>query len=164
MLVSDRTFWKYLKKGDLDIKPLVAEHVQPASVDLTLGNTLLILGNHMEVEVKDGYTVLPGEFLLASTYEEIYVSPRFAGRVEGKSSLGRLGLLVHVTAGFIDPGFRGKITLELANLSKEPVKLRPNQKICQITFLHMDKKVARPYGSKGLGSKYQGQDTVTGAR
>ena len=164
MLVSDTTFWKYLRQGELDIKPLVAEHVQPASVDLTLGNKLLILGNHMEVEVKDGYTVLPGEFLLASTYEEIYVSPRFAGRVEGKSSLGRLGLLVHVTAGFIDPGFRGKITLELANLSKEPVKLRPNQKICQITFLHMDKKVARPYGSKGLGSKYQGQDTVTGAR
>lgn len=162
MLVSDKNFWKYLKKGELEVRPLFWGNVQPASVDLTLDKEIMILGNHMAVDIKpEGYSVLPGEFLLASTSEEIYVSSKFAARVEGKSSLGRLGLMVHVTAGFIDPGFRGKITLEIVNLSREPVKITAGQKVCQLTFLHMDKRVARPYGTRGLGSRYQGQTKVT---
>lgn len=164
MLVSDRSFWVYRMAGMLGVEPLTAANVQPASIDLTLGDEIIREDGEKVQIGSEPYNIWPGELLLATTAEEVYCGPMFAGRIEGKSSLGRRGLLVHVTAGFIDPGFKGKITLEMVNLSHSPISLTVGQKCCQVTFLHMDSVVDRPYGSRSLGSKYQNQTTVTGAR
>ena len=114
---------------------------------------------------EDGCVILqPGDFLLGTTEEYIEICDALAARVEGKSSLGRAGLIPHAAAGFIDPGFKGRITLEISNLAPLPIRLCKGMKIGQIAFLPLSSKAARPYGSKGLGSKYQGQMDATPAR
>jgi dCTP deaminase len=151
----------------LDIDPFTPEHINPASVDLTLSPIVCTMRPTSEVidvaKVLDGYgvrvdmsrnhgrayTLSPGEFLLGATNEVITLPATLAARVEGKSSIGRLGVAVHITAGFIDPGFSGSITLEIANLSRRPVLLRPNMRICQIAFTPMDATPARTYDQTG---------------
>lgn len=128
--------------------------IQPASVDLRLSPQIIYKGIPGRVK-DDKYVMTPGQFVFGSTIERIEVPPDLAARVEGKSSLGRVGLMVHVTAGFIDPGFRGNITLELKNLSDEPITLEVGMPISQVCFLEVFGKVLRPYGSEELGSKYQ---------
>lgn len=165
-------------------KPIVIEPrpedfcFQAASVDLTLGNEFQMynaFGGDLDpvappklriIYVKDGcrYFLEPSRFVLAATRERIAVPDDLVARVEGKSSLGRLGLLVHVTAGFIDPGYRGVITLELRNLNMRPIVLRPGMRISQLCFESMTSKAGRPYGSDGLCSKYQDSETVVSAR
>lgn len=166
MILSDRGWQRAIMTGEARIEPLVRANIQPASVDLTLsgdfawpdGTTTTLTEDDPEL------MLVPSDFVLASTAEWVEFGPELAGRVEGKSSMGRRGLLVHCTAGFIDPGFKGQITLELANVGTTPVRLRLGQKICQITALRLDQPAERPYGSDGLGSRYQGQTGATTAR
>lgn len=179
---------------DLKIDPLDEAQVQPASVDLKLSDEFIrmrdpyrpgpggavpgyyvqeqpidlddIKGTHnLTVEEKTEEFVLgPGEFALASTEERVGLSDKLVARVEGKSSLGRIGLLIHATAGFIDPGFEGKITLEIYNLNRLPMVLRAGKPICQLSVMMLTTPAENPYGSSALNSKYQGQTTVTGSR
>lgn len=144
MILSDSAIREELTKGSLVIKPNPLDKaIQPASVDLHLESNWL------------GHSLDPGEFFLSSTLEWIEIPHYLAARVEGVSSLARNGLLVHATAGFIDPGFRGNITLELKNISSDIISLLPGMRISQICFLKVEGNVLRPYGSEGLGSKYQ---------
>lgn len=163
MLVSDTEFPRLRETNEIGIEPFNHDHLQPASYDMTLGAELLLDGAFPHT-IDGEYVMAPGQFLLATTIEEVRLNARFAGRVEGKSSLGRKGLLVHVTAGFIDPGFRGRITLELKNLSESPIVLKVGQKIAQMTWIYMDRVTLRPYGHAELNSKYQDQTTVTASR
>ena len=158
-------------------------YLQPASLDLTLGRYGLFPNDRLsgictwnpeDIEYTkvdllthgpdSWWTLQPGEFMLATTEEVVGLSSYVLGYVDGRSSLGRLGLLVHCSAGFIDPGFKGRITLELKNVSHQRLQIQPGQKIAQISFGMLDQPCRRPYGSEGLGSHYQGQDDVTGAR
>lgn len=169
--------------GDLVIDPLNKAAIQPASVDLTLGDEFMlwpspafrgiidmaetarhapkmdrvIVGNGM------GFDVLPGQFVLATTKETVGLADGFCARVEGRSSIGRFGLMVHATAGFIDPGFKGKITLEMYNLSPHKIRVYPGQSICQIAVSIMSGPAQRPYGA-ARDSKYHGQAGVTPSR
>lgn len=165
MMLSDASIVEMLAKGYLVIEPKPLDRqLQPASVDLTLGDEMLSPYENRPTRLKDFYTVLPGECVLGATREYIEIPTDLVGRVEGKSSLGRTFLMVHSTAGFIDPGFRGRLTLELVNLSRVPIVLTAGQPIAQISFTMTDQQVARPYGSPGLGSRYQDQSGVTAAR
>lgn len=174
MILSDKTIWEELEAGRIVIDPLGEGCVQPSSVDLHLDQYFRVFRNHSIrvidvkeaqedltelVEVKAGEALIlhPGEFVLGSTSETIGVPDDLVGRLEGKSSLGRLGLLIHSTAGFVDPGFQGHVTLELSNVANLPITLYPGMKIGQISFLRMTSSAVRPYGSGELGSKYQGQ-------
>ena len=158
----------------LGIEPYDAEMVQPSSVDVRLDKFFRVFNNsrytHIdpkeempdltsEVEVADGdaFVLHPGEFVLGATLEKFTLPANLAGRLEGKSSLGRLGLLTHSTAGFIDPGFSGHITLELSNTANLPITLWPNMKVGQLAIFQMSSPAEAPYGSGALGSKYQGQ-------
>lgn len=178
MIVSDGTIKRYLREGVLTIDPIEDDQVQPSSVDLRLDNSFRIFNRHdKEVidpyETHDGLTqsvhveddrifvLHPGEFVLASTLETVSLSANLAGQLGGKSSLGRLGLVIHATAGFIDPGFRGRITLELSNVATMPIRLRPRMKIAQISFWQLDRRCERPYGHPDLGSKYMDQTEAT---
>lgn len=181
-LLSDHSLRHLLLTGQLRIDPLNHDAVQPASVDLKLGDEFqpvtqpslspleaIDLANIKPVEsdvfkMPSGYLLSPRQFVLGTTLERIKVPSNIAGRVEGKSSLGRLGLLTHCTAGFIDPGFEGQITLELYNLSANPIILRPGLYICQVAFTFLDHPADYPYGDKALNSKYQGQTGVTASR
>lgn len=188
MLADTRIRWA-IEEGWLSFDPPLKDvQIQPASVDLTLGPTFveftqpLVGPNGIEaidptlqvppgwtvtygVLAGDGYyTLKPGAFVLATTIEKVSIGPTIAARVEGKSSLGRLGLVVHATAGFIDPGFTGNITLELTNFNPRPIILRLGMKICQLSFYKMEGRVARPYGHPDLNSKYQGQIGTTTSR
>jgi dCTP deaminase len=149
--------------------------IQSASVDLTLSNEFLRFPRSGTLSavappdlVRDDvpwdtlYVLEPGGFVLGCTVEKVQVPVDLIARVEGKSSLGRIGLMVHVTAGFIDPGFRGRITLELRNLNKLPIELHPGMRVSQIIFETVEGQVLRPYGTKGLGSKYQDSEGVRG--
>jgi dCTP deaminase len=155
--------------------------VQPASVDVRLGDSFRVFHNHRvavldildrpsnlseEVRVEAGghFIIHPGEFCLAATLEQVALPDDIVARIEGKSSLGRIGLIVHATAGFCDPGWHGTLTLELNNLSRIPIKLYPGMKIAQLSFLALDQPALRPYGHKELGSHYQGQVTATESR
>lgn len=143
------------------IEPWTDAHVQPASVDLVLGNELLVRGENLyNFEGKDA-VIQPGVFMLGSTVERITVPNGFAARVEGKSSWGRKGLLVHATAGFIDPGFEGQITLELYNLNNETLFIPEGSRICQITYLLLTNAARYLYGAPELDSHYQGQTGPT---
>lgn len=180
MILTDHELRRALQEGDFSIDPFPPDEcIQPASVDLHLGRSILayVGGRNLEIgepvpsrdlfeeEIPvDGYALSPGEFLLASTLETVRVGTALVMRVEGKSSIGRLGLLVHATAGFIDPGFEGRITLELFNANSVPIILRPEVRICQVCLTPLFGKVDRPYGSPGLGSHYQGQDGPTAPR
>lgn len=152
----------YTKEYGGIVEPWNDGHLQPASIDLTLGNGFIVNGVKQVLDTGDAYALAPGEFILGTTHEIVYVPNGYAARVEGRSSWGRKGLLVHATAGFIDPGFRGKITLEMKNLMQtETLRLPVGERLCQITFMQCVSPSNRPYGSPGLGSHYQGQSEVT---
>jgi dCTP deaminase len=174
MILSDRTVRKLLANGHLTLEPIEDDQIQPASVDVRLGREIRVFRNHT-AEAIDPYTAQPeltevialaegqpfvlhpGEFVLGTTVERIGLPDDIVARVDGKSSLGRWGVLIHATAGFIDAGFQGQITLELSSVATLPVRLWPGMKIGQISFMRLDEPVERPYGHPELGSKYQGQ-------
>ncbi len=184
MILSDSDIKKFLKEGKIKIIGMKDPDVQiqPSSVDLRLGNEFRIFktirkgfidpirDNPEEytelVYVEDGepFILHPGEFILGVTKERIELSDDVVARVEGRSSLGRLAILIHATAGYIDPGFRGRITLELSNVGKMPVALYPGMRICQISFELLSSKAEMPYGHKLRDSKYQNQESVTTSR
>ncbi|MEI8127128.1 MAG: dCTP deaminase [Actinomycetota bacterium] len=181
MVLSDRSITQALAEGRILIDPLGEGCIQPSSVDLHVDQLFRVFRNHSRrvIDVKEDLEDLtelidvgptdplilhPGEFLLGSTVETVGLPDDLVGRLEGKSSLGRLGLLIHSTAGFIDAGFRGHITLELSNVANLPITLYPGMKIGQISFFEMTTPADRPYGSAGLGSKYHGQRGPTPSR
>ncbi|CAB4876801.1 unannotated protein [freshwater metagenome] len=181
MLLSDRDIRKELSDGRVGVEPFDEAMIQPSSVDVRLDKFFRVFENHKysvidpsieqpeltrEVIAEDGehFILHPGEFVLASTYEVITLPDDIAGRLEGKSSLGRLGLLTHSTAGFIDPGFSGHITLELSNVANLPVKLFPGMKIGQLCLIKLSSPAEHPYGSAIYASRYQGQRGPTPSR
>jgi dCTP deaminase len=184
VILSDRTIREELAAGRIVLDPFDESLVQPASVDVRLDRYFRVFLNHtmavidvkqnleeltrlVEIPESDpdrAFILHPGEFVLGSTLERTALPADMVGRVEGKSSLGRLGLLIHSTAGFIDPGFDGHITLELSNVASLPITLYPGMKIGQISFLRMTTPADVPYGSGVLGSKYQGQRGPTPSR
>ena len=174
MLLSDKDIRDAIDNGRLGIEPFAPELIQPSSVDVRIDKYFRVFNNskytHIdpkrempdlttEVEVPDDepFVLHPGEFVLAATLEKFTLPNDLAGRLEGKSSLGRLGLLTHSTAGFIDPGFSGHITLELSNVANLPITLWPGMKVGQMAMFKMSSPAEVPYGSGALGSKYQGQ-------
>ncbi|GAB3076807.1 dCTP deaminase [Corynebacterium aquatimens] len=174
MLLSDRDIRSAIDDGRLGIDPFDAAMVQPSSIDVRLDNLFRVFNNSrythidpkeempdlttlVEVGTDEPFVLHPGEFVLASTLETFTLPADLAGRLEGKSSLGRLGLLTHSTAGFIDPGFCGHITLELSNVANLPITLWPGMKVGQLALFTMTSPAETPYGSGALGSKYQGQ-------
>ena len=187
MILSDRTLREQLTAGRIVIDPLDETLIQPSSIDVRISNLFRVFRNHTRgvIDVKQDLTDLteliempasldgndtaafmlhPGEFVLGSTLERVGVPGDLVGRVEGKSSLGRLGLMIHSTAGFIDAGFDGHITLELANVASLPITLYPGMKIGQISFMEMTSPADKPYGQGATGSKYQGQRGPTPSR
>jgi dCTP deaminase len=181
MILSDRSIREAVADDRIGIEPFEDALVQPSSVDVRLDRLFRVFRNHTagvidvkkdltglteEVEIDgDGVFMLhPGEFVLGSTLERVRVPDDLVARIEGKSSLGRLGLLIHSTAGFIDAGFDGHITLELANVASLPITLYPGMKIGQISFMQMTSPADRPYGKGASGSKYQGQRGPTPSR
>jgi dCTP deaminase len=181
VLLSDRDIRKELSDGRVGVEPFDEAMIQPSSVDVRLDKFFRVFENHKysvidpsieqpeltrEVVAEDGehFILHPGEFVLASTYEVITLPDDIAGRLEGKSSLGRLGLLTHSTAGFIDPGFSGHITLELSNVANLPVKLFPGMKIGQLCLIKLSSPAEHPYGSAIYASRYQGQRGPTPSR
>lgn len=165
MLLSDRSIREVLTQRAL-IDPLPDDRrIQPASVDLLLGNEFELDGWKTCTMSEGGIFFLePGEFALAHTVETICLPTDLAARVEGKSTFGRRGLLIHATAGFIDPGFRGQVTLELANIGQMSIGIQVGEPIAQICFYQLTTRAERPYGDERLGSKYQGQTGATSAR
>jgi dCTP deaminase len=181
MVLSDRSIKEALEKGRLIIEPLGDDCVQPSSVDLHVDQYFRVFRNHSQriIDVREAQEDLtelidvgpdapmilhPGEFMLGSTTERVGLPDDIVGRLDGKSSLGRLGLVIHSTAGFIDAGWDGHITLELSNVANLPITLYPGMKIGQISFFEMTTSADRPYGSSGLGSKYHGQRGPTPSR
>ena len=181
MLLSDRDIRAEIAANRVGVEPFEEAMIQPSSVDVRLDKFFRVFENHKysvidpsteqaeltrEVisEGDEPFILHPGEFVLASTYEVITLPDDIAGRLEGKSSLGRLGLLTHSTAGFIDPGFSGHITLELSNVANLPVKLFPGMKIGQLCLIKLSSPAEHPYGSEKYGSRYQGQRGPTASR
>jgi len=173
MILSDKDIKRYLDEGRISISPYEPKNLQPASVDLRLDRTFLIFDvvNHHVIDVRepvdnlmrrveiDGHAPFilhPGEFALGATYEEVGVGNDVVGRLEGKSSLGRLGIIIHATAGYLDPGNKLKLTLELTNIGSLPVKLYWKMPIAQMSFCPLSSACETPYGSRSLGSKYFG--------
>jgi dCTP deaminase len=180
-VLSDGTIARLVGEGRIRIDPWDPDLVQPASVDLRLGDSFRVFHNHRasaidlrhppdnlteEVVVPEGesFIIHPGEFCLGRTLEWVELPDDIVARIEGKSSLGRLGLIVHATAGFCDPGWQGTLTLELNNLTRVPIKLYPGLEIAQLSFMTLDRPALRPYGSPDLGSHYQGQRAATASR
>ena len=174
MILSDRTLREHIADGRIIIEPFDEHAVQPSSIDVRISHLFRVFRNYTArvIDVKHDMTTLtepieladdgvfmlhPGEFVLGSTLERIGVPDDLVGRIEGKSSLGRLGLIIHSTAGFIDAGFDGHITLELTNIATLPITLYPGMKIGQVSFMQMTTPADNPYGSGARGSKYQGQ-------
>ena len=181
MVLSDNSLHEQLRAGRIIIEPFDEQCVQPSSIDVKVGNLFRVFRNHTTgiIDVKqdleeltelinipdDGVFMLhPGEFVLGSTLERVALPDDLVARIEGKSSLGRLGLLIHSTAGFIDAGFDGHVTLELANVASLPITIYPGMKIGQISFMQMTTPADRPYGKGATGSKYQGQRGPTPSR
>ncbi len=187
MILSDRTLREQLAAGRIVIDPLDESLIQPSSIDVRISNLFRVFRNHTApvIDVKldqtemteliempvdelgvgaEPFMLHPGEFVLGSTLERVAVPEDLVARVEGKSSLGRLGLLIHSTAGFVDAGFDGHITLELANVASLPITLYPGMKIGQVSFMHMTTPAEHPYGKGAQGSKYQGQRGPTPSR
>lgn len=172
-MLSDNEILDRIRSGRIEVNPFNKSMLQPASLDLRLDRHFKTLRSGStyidpaedQAELWSGETVgdgdwtliYPHEFVLASTYEKVTLDAQHAARFEGKSSLGRQGLLTHITAGFIDPGFSGHITLELSNVTESPIKLYPGMKIGQICFIRLDTPATTPYGASSLGSHYQGQ-------
>lgn len=181
MLLSDRDIRAEMADGRVSLEPYDVAMVQPSSVDIRLDRFFRVFENHryphidpmadqpdltraVEPEGDEPFILHPGEFVLGSTYEVISLPDDIAARLEGKSSLGRLGLLTHSTAGFIDPGFSGHVTLELSNVATLPIKLWPGMKIGQLCFFRLSSPAEHPYGSEKYGSRYQGQRGPTPSR
>ena len=181
MLLSDRDIRAELAAGRIALEPLDLAMVQPSSIDVRLDRYFRLFDNHkypfidpaedqpdlthlVEVDPDQPFILHPGEFVLGSTYELITLPDDVAARLEGKSSLGRLGLLTHSTAGFVDPGFSGHVTLELSNVATLPIKLWPGMKIGQLCFIKLSSPTERPYGSSEYSSRYQGQRGPTASR
>lgn len=176
VILSDADMLSAIHDGVIGIDPFDPSMVQPASIDLRLGDGFRHMTSGPEsIDIRDmsDYTqdvttgslqLYPGEFVLAHTLETVSVPDTMAAKVEGKSSLGRIGLLLHATAGFIDPGFHGTVTLELSVVAPRALVLHPGMAIGQICFFKLSNAAQRPYGSAGLGSRYQGQSTPTAAR
>lgn len=179
--LSDGTIRRLVEEGRLVVRPWDPDMVQPSSVDLRLGTSFRVFHNHRvtaidlrdppqglteEVTVAEDepFVIHPGEFCLGRTDEWVELPDDIVARVEGKSSLGRLGLIVHATAGFVDPGWKGTLTLELNNLTRVPIKLWPGLPIAQLSFMTLDRPAETPYGSPQLGSHYQGQVAATESR
>ncbi len=187
VILSDRSLREQIEAGRIVIDPLDESLIQPSSLDVRISNLFRVFRNHTRgvLDVKEDLSELteliempvdadgvgdepfmlhPGEFVLGSTLERVAMPDDLVGRVEGKSSLGRLGLLIHSTAGFVDAGFDGHITLELANVASLPITLYPGMKIGQVSFMQMTSPADQPYGSGAAGSKYQGQRGPTPSR
>ena len=181
MLLSDQDLRKELESGRLKVEPLDPAMLQPSSIDIRLDRYFRVFDNSRYTHIdpqqqQDELTTLvepvddepfvlhPGEFVLGSTFEKVSLPDDLAGRLEGKSSLGRLGLLTHSTAGFIDPGFSGHITLELSNVANLPITLWPGMKIGQLCLFQLTSAAEHPYGSQRAGSRYQGQRGPTPSR
>ena len=181
MLLSDRDIRAELASGRVVLEPHEPTMVQPASVDVRIDRWFRLFDNHrypvidpaqeqpeltrlIEVGPDEPFVLHPGEFVLASTYEVVTLPDDIAARLEGKSSLGRLGLLTHSTAGFIDPGFSGHVTLELSNVATLPVMLWPGMKIGQLCFFRLSSPAEAPYGTAAPGSRYHGQRGPTASR
>ncbi|MGI8922031.1 MAG: dCTP deaminase [Solirubrobacteraceae bacterium] len=180
-VLSDASIIRLIEDGRIRVDPWDRELVQPASLDVRLGSSFRVFHNHRasaidlrqppvnlteEVTIGDEepFVIHPGEFCLGATQEWVELPDDVVARIEGKSSLGRLGLIVHATAGFCDPGWQGTLTLELNNLTRVPIVLAPGLKIAQLSFMTLDRPALRPYGSSGLGSHYQGQRAATASR
>jgi dCTP deaminase len=180
-VLSDGTIRRLVEAGRIVIEPWDPGLVQPASVDLRLGDSFRVFHNHRvtaidlrdpptnlteEVVIREGepFAIHPGEFALGRTLETVAIPDDVVARIEGKSSLGRLGLIVHATAGFVDPGFTGSLTLEITNLTRVPIKLYAGLPIAQLSFMGLDAAAEHPYGSEALGSHYQGQVAATESR
>ena len=181
MLLSDRDILDQIDAGRIALDPYDASMIQPASIDVRIDRFFRQFDNHkyamidpaqeqpeltreITVDPDQPYMLHPGEFVLASTYEQVTLPDDIAARLEGKSSLGRLGLLTHSTAGFIDPGFQGHVTLELSNVATLPIKLWPGMKIGQLCFFNLSSAAELPYGSKEYQSRYFGQRGPTASR
>lgn len=181
MLLSDGDIRAEIRAGRVGLLPYDEEMVQPSSVDVRLDRWFRVFENHkyaqidprleqpdltrlIEPEGDEPFVLHPGEFVLGSTYEMVTLPDDIAGRLEGKSSLGRLGLLTHSTAGFIDPGFSGHVTLELSNVATLPILLYPGMKIGQLCLIRLSSPAEFPYGSTKVGSRYQGQRGPTPSR
>ena len=181
MLLSDRDIKAEINAGRIGLEPFAPEMVQPSSVDVRIDRYFRLFDNHkypyidpaedqpeltrlIEIPQDEPFILHPGEFVLGSTYEKVSLADTVAARLEGKSSLGRLGLLTHSTAGFIDPGFTGHVTLELSNVATLPIKLWPGMKIGQLCFFQLSSPAERPYGSSQYSSRYQGQRGPTASR
>ena len=171
-VLSDATILELVENGRITIDPWDPGLVQPASVDLRLGDSFRVFHNHRAsaIDLREppaGLTeevVIKAEFCLGRTLEWVELPDDIVARIEGKSSIGRLGLIVHATAGFCDPGWQGTLTLELNNLTRIPIKLYPGLPIAQLSFMALDRPALRPYGSPELGSHYQGQRAATESR
>ncbi len=180
-VLSDGTIRRLVADGHVRIDPWDDAMVQPASVDLRLGTSFRVFHNHritaidladpprnltehVEVEDDESFVIHPGEFVLGRTQEHVELPNDIVARIEGKSSLGRLGLIVHATAGFVDPGFKGTLTLEITNLTRVPIILWPGKPIAQLSFMALDRPAERPYGHPDLGSHYHGQVEATESR
>ncbi|WP_308466615.1 dCTP deaminase [Rathayibacter soli] len=181
MLLSDRDIKVELNAGRIALHPYDPDMLQPSSIDVRIDRYFRLFDNHkypfidpaedqpelthlVEVDTDQAFILHPGEFVLGSTYEQVSLPDDVAARLEGKSSLGRLGLLTHSTAGFIDPGFTGHVTLELSNVATLPIKLWPGMKIGQMCFFRLSSAAEHPYGSGAYSSRYQGQRGPTASR
>ena len=181
MVLSDRSIRRLVEQGRIGIEPYEPELMQPSSLDVRVDRYFRVFRNSrypfidvkaqqedltevVEVEDEEAFILHPGEFVLGSTLERVTLPDDLVARLEGKSSLGRLGLLIHSTAGIIDPGWDGHVTLELSNVANLPITIYPGMKIGQLSFVQLSEPAERPYGSKGIGSKYQGQRGPTPSR
>jgi dCTP deaminase len=181
VVLSDRTIRRMLAEGRIEIEPYDAKLIQPSSVDVRVDRYFRVFRNSrypfinvkeaqedltelVEVDGDQPFILHPGEFVLGSTLERVRLPDDLVARLEGKSSLGRLGLLIHSTAGFIDPGWNGHVTLELSNVANLPITIYHGMKIGQLSFVQMSEPADNPYGADTLGSKYQGQEGPTPSR
>ncbi|EIC91737.1 deoxycytidine triphosphate deaminase [Candidatus Aquiluna sp. IMCC13023] len=181
MLLSDRDIKTQIDAGRIALDPLDLGLMQPSSIDVRLDRFFRLFDNHkypyidpreqqddltrlVEVKSDEAFILHPGEFVLGSSFEYVTLPDDIAARLEGKSSLGRLGLLTHSTAGFVDPGFQGHVTLELSNVASLPIKLWPGMKIGQLCFFQLSSASENPYGTSAYGSRYQGQRGPTASR
>jgi dCTP deaminase len=181
MLMSDRDIRASIEAGEIGLEPLDMSLLQPSSFDVRIDRFFRLFDNHkyafidpaeqqddltrfVEVAPDEPFILHPGEFVLGSTYEFVKLPDNVAARLEGKSSLGRLGLVTHSTAGFVDPGFNGHVTLELSNMATLPIKLWPGMKIGQLCFFQLSSPSETPYGSDKYLNRYQGQRGPTASR
>jgi dCTP deaminase len=181
VVLSDRTIRRLIEEGRIGIDPFDPELMQPSSLDVRVDRYFRVFRNSrypyidvktqqedltelVEVAEDEAFILHPGEFVLGSTLERVTLPDDLVARLEGKSSLGRLGLLIHSTAGFIDPGWDGHVTLELSNVANLPITIYTGMKIGQLSFVQLSEPAERPYGSAGIGSKYQGQRGPTPSR